>query len=279
MCARPLEVTRNGHDRVECISRRTPRQGHRARVRRQYRRAGSSRGGRSPAARAGLRAHLARAPPPVAELEALGIDGHRAALLLLLALLSRCGHSEDRCHARAPRAAASPHHPAGRASARTRGAMNARPGHLPPGPRRGIGEAVPRGHPGRLPEMRTKRLNRWVAGGIAGCPGTVDVSPTEESPASAPTPRVLVTNAAHPRMEQRAGRNGWITAAAVILLVEGGFGILYVPNLVGGDLGPLQPVGILIGGVSALSIAAGLGLLRLDGWARLAAGALAGIRL
>lgn len=127
--------------------------------------------------------------------------------------------------------------------------------------------------------MRTKRLNRWVAGGIAGCPGTVDVSPTEESLASAPTPRVLVTSAAHPRMEQRADRNGWITAAAVILLVEGGFGILYVPNLVGGDLGPLQPVGILIGGVSALSIAAGIGLLRLDGWARLAAGALAGIAL
>ena len=127
--------------------------------------------------------------------------------------------------------------------------------------------------------MRTRRLNRWIAGGVAGCPGTVDVSPTEDSPASAPTPRVLVTSAATSRTEQRARRGAWITAAAVVMLVEGGLGILYVPSLVGGDLGPLQPVGILISGVSALSIAAGFGLLRLYGWARLAAGALAGIAL
>ena len=127
--------------------------------------------------------------------------------------------------------------------------------------------------------MRTKHVSRWVTGGIAGCPGTVDVSPTGDSPAAAPTPRVPVTSAAHPRTGVGLHRNGWITAAAVVLLVEGGLGILYLPSLVGGDLGPLQPVGMLIGGVSALSIAAGFGLLRLYGWARLAAGALAAIAL
>ena len=37
--------------------------------------------------------------------------------------------------------------------------------------------------------MRTKRLTRWIAGALAGCPGIVDVSPTEGSP-STPAPRV-----------------------------------------------------------------------------------------
>jgi hypothetical protein len=77
----------------------------------------------------------------------------------------------------------------------------------------------------------------------------------------------------------RLRRGAWVTAAAVILMIEGGLGLLYVPNLMGGGLGPLQPVGILIGGVSALCFAAGIGLLRLYGWARLAAGALAAVSL
>lgn len=77
----------------------------------------------------------------------------------------------------------------------------------------------------------------------------------------------------------RPRRGAWVTVAAVVLMVEGGPGLLYVPNLVGGDLGRLQPVGFLVGGVSALSIAAGVGVLRLYGWARLAAGALAFVSL
>ncbi len=127
--------------------------------------------------------------------------------------------------------------------------------------------------------MRTKRLNRWVAGGLAGSRGTVDVSTTEDSPASTPAPRVGVMRAANDRTEQRPRRGGWVTAAAVILLVEGGLGLLYAPMLTGGDLGPLQPVGIVIVGVAVLSIAAGIGLLRLYDWARLAAGALAAFSL
>src|ERR1035437_5789619 len=79
--------------------------------------------------------------------------------------------------------------------------------------------------------------------------------------------------------ERRPRRGAWVTTAAVVLMVEGGLGILYVPNLMGGVLGPLQPVGLLIGGVSALCFAAGVGLLRLYDWARIAAGALAFVSL
>jgi len=70
-----------------------------------------------------------------------------------------------------------------------------------------------------------------------------------------------------------------VTAAAVILLVQGGLGITYAPVLMDGGLGPLQPVVVLIVGVAVLTIAAGIGLLRLHGWARLLAGALAAFSL
>ena len=86
-------------------------------------------------------------------------------------------------------------------------------------------------------------------------------------------------SAANGRTQQRPRRNGWVTAAAAFLLVEGGLGILYVPSLTGGGLGSFLGVGIVIVGVAALSIAAGIGLLRLHAWARLAAGALAAISL
>jgi len=79
--------------------------------------------------------------------------------------------------------------------------------------------------------------------------------------------------------EQRSRRGAWVTAAAAVMLVEGGMGILYVPNLLGGGLGPFQVVGILIGGVSALSFATGIGLLRVDRRARLGAGWLAAVTL
>jgi hypothetical protein len=62
-------------------------------------------------------------------------------------------------------------------------------------------------------------------------------------------------------------------------MLQGGLGILYVPNLIGGGLGPLQPVGVLIAGISALCFASGIGLLRRDGWARLAAAAVATVSL
>jgi hypothetical protein len=82
-----------------------------------------------------------------------------------------------------------------------------------------------------------------------------------------------------PRAGQRPRRGGWVTAAAVILLLEGGLGIAYAPNLIGGDLGSFFTVGIVIVSIAVASIAAGIGLLRLYGWARLGAGALAAILL
>ena len=127
--------------------------------------------------------------------------------------------------------------------------------------------------------MRRKRLNRWVAGGLAGCPGTVDVSTAEDLTALTPRPRVAAMSAANDRTEPRPRRTGWVTAAAAILLVEGGLGILYGPSPVGGDLGSYLGVGIVIAGIGVLNIAAGIGLLGLHGWARLAAGVLAAASL
>jgi len=127
--------------------------------------------------------------------------------------------------------------------------------------------------------MRANELNPLVAGAVAGCPGTIDVSTTEDSPASTPAPSVEAMSALDDRTEQRPRRSGWVTAGAVILLVHGGLGITYAPVLTDGGLGPLQPVVVLIVGVSVLTIAAGFGLLRLHGWARLLAGVLAAVSL
>lgn len=115
--------------------------------------------------------------------------------------------------------------------------------------------------------------------GLAGCPGTDDVSTPEGSLPATPMPYVGAMGSVNRRSEQRRRRGGWVTAAAAILLVEGGLGILYTPLLTGSDLGSLEPAGILIVGVAALSIVAGIGLLRLHGWARLAAGALSAVGL
>lgn len=99
--------------------------------------------------------------------------------------------------------------------------------------------------------MRRKRTGAPVAGGPAGSRSSV----------------------------RHRRRNDWVTAAAAILFVQGGLGILYAPSLMDGGLGPLQPVAIVIVGVSALGIVAGIGLLRLDEWARFAAGALSVVAL
>ena len=71
-----------------------------------------------------------------------------------------------------------------------------------------------------------------------------------------------------------------MTAAALILVVYGGLGTLYGPFLAGGALWTFLGVGISALTVfSALNIATGAGLLRLDGWARPAAGLLSAFAL
>ncbi len=70
-----------------------------------------------------------------------------------------------------------------------------------------------------------------------------------------------------------------MTAAAAVLLVEGVLGILYLPNLIGGDLRSSLGVGILVTGIAALNLVASIGLLRRRAWARLAAGAVAALSL
>jgi hypothetical protein len=62
----------------------------------------------------------------------------------------------------------------------------------------------------------------------------------------------------------------------VILVVYGGLGILYAPLLAGGAAWTFLGVGVSLATIPAvLSVATGIGLLRLHGWARLAAGLLA----
>jgi hypothetical protein len=123
--------------------------------------------------------------------------------------------------------------------------------------------------------MHRKRLDRPAGGARAGSPETVAVSAAGGSPALRRAPRVRVTNAADGHAERRPHRDGWVTVAAAFLLLEGALGILYAPLLVGGDLRSFATVGIVIVGIAILSIAAGIGLLRLHAWARFAAGALA----
>ena len=69
--------------------------------------------------------------------------------------------------------------------------------------------------------MRARRLSRWIAGGLTGCPGIVDVSPTEGSPPSRPAPRGGAKSAADDRPGQHSRRNAWLTAAAAILVLNG----------------------------------------------------------
>ncbi len=67
-------------------------------------------------------------------------------------------------------------------------------------------------------------------------------------------------------------RNGWLTAAAVILLVEGGLGYFYLPIL-----GPwTTPFPFFVAAMSAAGIAAAFGILGHREWACALAGLVAG---
>jgi hypothetical protein len=71
-----------------------------------------------------------------------------------------------------------------------------------------------------------------------------------------------------------------VTAAAVILIVYGGLGILYAPFLAGGAVWTFLGVGIsALTVLAVLNLATGIGLYRLHGWARIAAGVLSAVGL
>jgi hypothetical protein len=109
---------------------------------------------------------------------------------------------------------------------------------------------------------------------VAGCPGIIDTAPPDRSPTPTPTPapQGQAVSVAKARTGQRRRRSGWITAAAVILVVYGALGIVYAPLLAGGAVWRFLGVGISTYTiVGVLDIGAGIGLLRLYGWARGAA--------
>lgn len=128
--------------------------------------------------------------------------------------------------------------------------------------------------------MRMSRLAEWVAGGVAGCPGTVDTTASADSPTPAPAPQDGVVIGASPSLKQSNRRGRWVTAASVILLVYGGLSILYAPLLTGGPVWTFLGVGIsTLTILGVLNVVTGIGLFRLDGWARLAAGVLSAVGL
>ena len=128
--------------------------------------------------------------------------------------------------------------------------------------------------------MRVSRLAEWIAGGVAGCPGTVDTTAPDDPPNPASVPQDGVVSGASPSLEQRQRRGRWVTAAAVILVVYGGLGILYVPLLTGGAVWTYLGVGIsTLTILAVLNIVTGVGLYRLHAWARLAAGLLSAFGL
>lgn len=126
--------------------------------------------------------------------------------------------------------------------------------------------------------MRMSRLAEWVAGGVAGCPGTVETTapddppPPTSVPPTSVSPGRAVSVASRSTMPRRR-RGPWVTAAAVILVVyDGLLGIVYAPILTGGAWWTFLSVGIsALTIVAVLSLATGIGLLRLHGWARSAA--------
>jgi hypothetical protein len=123
--------------------------------------------------------------------------------------------------------------------------------------------------------MRMSRLTEWIAGGVAGCPGTVESPPSDAPPAPAAAPEGRAMAAASPSTTLRRRRGRWVTAAAAILIVYGALGILYAPFLAGGAVWTFLGVGIsALTVLAVLNIATGIGLYRLHGWARLAAGLL-----
>ena len=128
--------------------------------------------------------------------------------------------------------------------------------------------------------MRMSRLAEWVAGGVAGCPGPADIAAPDDSPTLTSVPQDGVASGASPSMKQGRRRGRWVTAASVILLVYGGLGILYAPLLAGGAVWTFLGAGIsMLTILAVLNVVTGIGLLRLDGWARLAAGVLSAVGL
>jgi hypothetical protein len=128
--------------------------------------------------------------------------------------------------------------------------------------------------------MRVSRLAEWVAGGVAGCPGTVDTTAPDDSPTPTPEPQYGAVSVADPSTRQRPCRSRWITAAAVILIVFGGLGIVYAPFLTGGAVWTFLGVGVsTLTILAVLNIVTGIGLLRLSAWARIAAGLLSAVGL
>lgn len=119
--------------------------------------------------------------------------------------------------------------------------------------------------------MRMSRLAEWVAGGLAGCPGIVRTAAPEGSPVQTSAPQDGKADIASPSGTPGRRRGPWVTTAALVLVAEGLLVIPYLPALTASSMGPLPPLAILIGGLAVLHVAAGIGLLRLYGWARLAA--------
>lgn len=110
-----------------------------------------------------------------------------------------------------------------------------------------------------------------VAGAIAGGPGAVDATPDAAAAGSddaASAPRAAAAAEAVEPGAGRRGRGRWLTAAALLLIANGIVGILYGPVLTGSTpvfLG-LGFTVLTIVGVAAIVV--GVGLLRVDAWAR-----------
>jgi hypothetical protein len=124
--------------------------------------------------------------------------------------------------------------------------------------------------------MRISRLTEWTAGAVAGCPGIIDTSAPDDSTTSATDPRDGTASVADTSTTHRPRRGRWVTAAAVILVVYGGLGIVYAP-LLGGAGWTFLGAGIsTVTILGVLNVATGIGLLRVHGWARITAALLSG---
>lgn len=123
---------------------------------------------------------------------------------------------------------------------------------------------------------RRPRWNRILTGAVAGCPGLDDQAPPPGTESAEATRR----SGPEPEREagpsrQRAVRSAWISAAAVLLVVQGVLGFVYAPMLAGGGSIEISPTVLLVWALAAANTATGLGLLRLQAWARVAAGTIA----
>lgn len=88
-----------------------------------------------------------------------------------------------------------------------------------------------------------------------------------------------MVNTADARPVVRHRPSAWVVAAGVIMIVQGALGLLNAPALAQSSLGLLHPLLILVVTLSGLSVAAGIGLFRLQRWARRVAVALTAFTL